>query len=147
MGHEIAKSPDGLTALFKAITTTPTPTPTPGITPTPTPTQTPTPAPTPTPTPTPCSTPAAPTSLVATAISSSQINLSWTDNANNETGYRIQRSTDGVSFTLIPGVLPSNTHSYSDTGRTTATTYYYRVGALNTCGFSAPSNVASATTP
>jgi hypothetical protein len=35
--------------------------------------------------------PAAPTNLVATAVSSSQINLTWTDNSNNETGFKIER--------------------------------------------------------
>ena len=35
--------------------------------------------------------PAAPTNLVATAVSKSQINLTWTDNATNETGFRIER--------------------------------------------------------
>jgi hypothetical protein len=63
-------------------------------TPTPTPTSTPTPSPTTTPTPTPTATPipAAPTNLTATAASSSQINLSWTDNSNNETGFKVERS-------------------------------------------------------
>ena len=35
--------------------------------------------------------PAAPTGLTATAASSSQINLAWSDTANNETGFRIER--------------------------------------------------------
>ena len=50
----------------------------------------PTPTPTPTPPPTPTPTPAAPSGLSATAVSSSQINLAWTDNANNETGFKIE---------------------------------------------------------
>ena len=96
----------------------------------------------------PCATPAAPTGLVATPFSSTQINLTWTDNATNETGYRVQRSPNGVnSWVFIGGTLPANTVSYSDTGRTPGTTYYYRVGAFNACGNSASSNVASATTP
>src|SRR6266536_796321 len=78
-------------------TDTPTPTPAPTSTPSPTPSPTPTPAPTstpsptPSPTPTPTPTPAAPTNLTATAASSSQINLSWTDNSNNETGFKVDR--------------------------------------------------------
>src|SRR6185436_18362932 len=51
----------------------------------------PTPTPTPTPEPTPTPTPAAPTNLTATAVSSSQINLAWTDNSNNESGFKIER--------------------------------------------------------
>ena len=106
---------------------------------------TPTPTPTATPTPTPGQTPAAPTNLVATAISSSQIALSWTDNANNETGFQIQRSNNGVNFTLI-ATVPANVTTYTDNGLTAATTYYYRLRAFNSSGNSAPSNVASATT-
>ena len=45
--------------------------------------------------------PSAPTNLSASAVSTSQINLSWTDNASNETGFRIERSPDGTSFTEI----------------------------------------------
>ena len=37
--------------------------------------------------------PKAPTNLVTTAVSTNQINLSWTDNANNETGFKIERKT------------------------------------------------------
>jgi hypothetical protein len=87
------------------------------------------------------------TNLVATAVSSTQINLTWTDNATNETNYRVQRSLDGINFSFIPGTLPANSTSYSDTGRSPNTTYYYRVGSFNSCGFSPNSNVASATTP
>ena len=46
-------------------------------------------------------TPAAPSNLAATAVSSSQINLTWTDNATNEGGFKLERSTDGVNFTQI----------------------------------------------
>jgi hypothetical protein len=41
---------------------------------------------------------------MATAVSSSQINLSWIDNSNNETGFEIERSTDGTTFTQIATV-------------------------------------------
>jgi hypothetical protein len=126
---------------------TPTPTPTPIPTPTPTPASTPTPTPSPsaTPTATPCQTPAAPTSTMATAISSSKIALSWTDNSNNETGFRIQRSTNGVTFTVRANV-GANVTTYTDTGLTPGTTYYYRVGAFNSCGIGNNLTAASATT-
>jgi outer membrane biosynthesis protein TonB len=129
----------------------PTGTPTPGETPTPTlsptasPTPTPIPTPTATPSPSPNQTPAAPTNLLATAISSSQIGLSWTDNSTNETGFQIQRSNDDVSFALI-ATLGANVTTYTDNGRTPATTYYYRARAYNSRGNSALSNVASSTT-
>ncbi len=89
--------------------------------------------------------PNAPTGLGAIAISSSQINLAWSDNANNETGYRVERSADGTSFTEI-AVLAANSVTYSSTGLTAATTYWYRVRAYNSKGNSGYSNVASAQT-
>jgi titin len=45
--------------------------------------------------------PAAPSSLAATAVSSSQVNLSWIDNSSNESGFYLERSTDGVTFVQI----------------------------------------------
>jgi titin len=89
--------------------------------------------------------PAAPSALSATAISATQINLAWTDNANNETGFNIYRSTDGINFSLLTNVA-ANVTSYSNTGLVPATTYYYRVTASNATGESAASNMASATT-
>ncbi len=71
------------------------------------------------------SVPAAPTGLVATASSSSQIGLTWVDNANNETNYRIERSTNGTTFTLV-ATIKSNTTSYNATGLTASTTYSFR---------------------
>ena len=56
-----------------------------------------------------CTAPAAPTGLSATAVSSSQINLAWTDNASNESGFRIERSADGATFTQI-GVVDLERH-------------------------------------
>ncbi len=90
--------------------------------------------------------PAAPSGLAATAASKSQINLSWTDNAANETGFKIERSADNVTFTQI-GTTGANATSYADTGRAANTLYYYRVRAYNTAGNSAYSNTASARTP
>ncbi len=86
--------------------------------------------------------PAAPGNLVATAVSSSQINLSWTDNSDNETGFMIERCAATCSYIS----LGSNVTSYSDTGLTENTTYTYRVKASNSGGDSAYSNSATATT-
>jgi hypothetical protein len=80
--------------------------------------------------------PAAPTGLSATAVSSSQINLAWTDNASNETGFRIERSTDGVGFSEI-GVVGANVMTYASTALSAATPYWYRVRAYNATGSSA----------
>ena len=91
--------------------------------------------------------PAAPSNLTATAFSKAQINLAWTDNATNETGFTIQRSTS-INFTGTTTITLNtvNQTSYSDTGRQPNTTYYYRVRAFNAIGPSAWSNTASATT-
>jgi hypothetical protein len=96
--------------------------------------------------PAPLNLPAAPSNLTATAVSSSRIDLSWTDNSNNETRFEIERSTDNASFTKIAEV-GANVTSYSNTGLSRNTTYYYRVRACNGDGCSGYSNTASARTP
>jgi hypothetical protein len=113
--------------------------------PTPTPTPTAKPTATPTPTPTPIPSPRAPTNLTATAVSSSQINLSWTDNSNNETGFKVERSTDGTTFTQI-ATVGANVTIYVNTTLSSLTRYYYRLRAYNAGGNSAYSNIASAKT-
>jgi len=90
-------------------------------------------------------TPAAPSALVATAAGTSQISLKWTDNSNSETGFLIERSTDGISFTQIAAVL-TNITGYTDSGLASATTCTYRVRAINAAGNSTYTSVATATT-
>lgn len=121
-------------------TTTPTPSPT-------TPTPTPTTGPTPTPTPTTGATPAAPSNLTATAASRTQINLTWTDNAGNETGFTIERcqGNNCTNFAQI-GTVNANVTTYSNTGLSRNTTYRYRVRAYNGSGNSAYSNIVTART-
>jgi fibronectin type 3 domain-containing protein len=92
------------------------------------------------------SSPAAPSGLSATAASSSQIDLAWADNAANEDGFLIERSTDGTTFTQIAAV-GVNVTTYSDAGLAAGATYHYRVRAYNGTGNSAYSNIATATTP
>ena len=89
--------------------------------------------------------PAAPSNLTATATSSSQINLAWTDNANNETGCSVERATGSGSFAAIAS-LGANVTSYSSTGLAASTAYSFRVRASNSAGNSAYSNTATATT-
>ncbi|MDZ7303603.1 MAG: fibronectin type III domain-containing protein [candidate division KSB1 bacterium] len=89
--------------------------------------------------------PAAPSNLTATAVSYSQINLAWTDNANNEDGFKIERKTSGGTYAEI-ATVGANTTNYSNTGLNGNTQYIYRVRAYNTGGHSAYSDSASATT-
>jgi hypothetical protein len=90
--------------------------------------------------------PAAPSALTATTASSSAINVAWTDNANNETGQTLERSTSSTFTGATSITLAANVNSYADTGLTASTTYYYRVRAANGTLLSAYSNSANATT-
>src|SRR2546422_7420832 len=85
-----------------------------------------------TPPPSPTS-PSSPTGLAATATSTSQINLSWTapivDGGSPVTGYEIDRSTSGGSFSTIVSNTATTATTYSDTGLASATQYTYRVSA------------------
>ena len=83
--------------------------------------------------------PAAPTNLTATAVSQTRIDLKWTDTSNNEDGFKVERSPDGVTFTQI-ATVSANTTAYSNTGLTCNTFYQYRVRAYNSNGNSAYSN-------
>ncbi len=89
--------------------------------------------------------PEAPSNLTATAVSSSEIVLSWTDNSDNEDGFKIERKVSGGIYKVIATVA-SDTTSYQDTGLSAGTTYYYRLRAFNDEGFSAYTNSANATT-
>jgi len=89
--------------------------------------------------------PSAPSQLAATTASSSQINLTWADNSNNEDNFVVERSLNGIDFT-VAATLAANLTSYSDTGLQSATTYTYRLSAVNAADSSAFSNLASATT-
>lgn len=88
--------------------------------------------------------PTAPSSLVATAVSTSQIDLTWNDNSDDELAFVVQRSaTSGSGFVTI-AILAAGTTSYSDTGLSSGATWYYQILANNGAGNST-SNEASAT--
>jgi hypothetical protein len=90
--------------------------------------------------------PNAPSNLVATVVNGNRVDLAWTDNSNNELGFRVQRSLDNVTFTEIATLAP-NTTSFSDTTVEANTTYFYRIVAFNNFGNSDPSNTVGVTTP
>jgi len=86
--------------------------------------------------------PSVPTGLTASAVSSSQINLSWTASSDNVgvSGYRVYRNGTQIATTSAT--------SYASTGLSPSTTYSYAVAAFDAAGnLSARSGTASATTP
>jgi len=91
--------------------------------------------------------PAAPSNLSATAASQSQINLSWSDNSNDEDGFKIERGngSNPSSWSEITTVGAGVT-SYFNTGLIASTTYSYRVRAYNGSGNSGYSSTSTATT-
>ena len=93
--------------------------------------------------------PSAPSSLVATASSSTQVGLTWTASSDNVgvTGYRIERCT-GASCTSFAQIgTTTGATTFSNTGLTASTSYSYRVRAADAAGnLSTYSNAASATT-
>jgi len=89
--------------------------------------------------------PAAPTGFTATAVSPTQVALAWTDNATNETGYRVEQSTDNVYFVQL--CLPrAGVNNFTNGDLIPGTKNYFRVRALNATGLSADAT-ASVTVP
>jgi uncharacterized protein (TIGR02145 family) len=77
--------------------------------------------------------PVSPTDLTGFVVSSSQIELSWTDASTNETGFTIERKTGLANYSVI-GTVNQNVVTFSDSGLMSNTTYTYRVKAFNTLG-------------
>jgi hypothetical protein len=94
----------------------------------------------------PTSAPAAPSSLAAAAVSASSVELTWVDNSDNEAGFKVERSSNGVDFNQI-AVAGANATSCLDSTAAPSTTYTYRVRATNVVGDSAFTALATATTP
>jgi YVTN family beta-propeller protein len=90
--------------------------------------------------------PDAPSDLVAEAQSASKITLTWTDNSDDEVGYKIERRKDGeAAFTQVAKVNAGVT-SYSSLGLERDTSYDFRVRAYAEAADSGYSNEATATT-
>jgi chitodextrinase len=93
--------------------------------------------------------PSAPTGVAATAVSSSQVNLSWTASTDNlgVTGYRVERC-QGSGCTSFAQIGTSTGTSFNDTGLSASTSYSYRLVAVDAAGnVSGYSTTATATTP
>ena len=91
--------------------------------------------------------PLAPSNLAGTAQSSSQINLSWSDNSSDETGFKIERCQgSGCSSFVQITTVGANSTSYQNTSLSSSTSYSYRVRGYNGNGDSGYSNTASAAT-
>ena len=90
--------------------------------------------------------PTAPTGLAVTVNNYSKLNLAWTDNSNNETGFEIYRSTSSGGTYTIVATAAANAVSYTDTALLASTRYYYKIRAIGTYGESAYTATANAIT-
>lgn len=90
--------------------------------------------------------PAAPSNLAAQPVGPTSVDLSWTNNAGNDTGMIVERAVNGGAFATL-ATLPANSTSHRDDTAAAGTAYAYRVRAANAAGTSAASNEAAATTP
>lgn len=77
--------------------------------------------------------PVSPSNLTGTVASTTQINLSWTDNSTNETGFKIERKTGTGTYAIV-GTTATDVNTFNDTGLTPSTTYTYRVYSNNAGG-------------
>jgi hypothetical protein len=82
--------------------------------------------------------PGVPTGLTASAVSSSQINLSWNASTGSVAGYNVYRSGTKIST--------STTTSYQDTGLSPSTTYTYTVSAFDAAGNTSAQSVGALAT-
>ncbi len=91
--------------------------------------------------------PAAPSGADARPARSTAVDLSWTDNSNNEDGFRVERSLDAGSTWTSAGTFGPNLTSFQDVGRVSEQPVCYRVIAFNGGGDSPPSNTDCTTPP
>jgi hypothetical protein len=89
--------------------------------------------------------PAAPTNLTA-SVAAQSVDLSWTDNSNNETGFRIAISLDGGATWSNVGTVGANVTSFNVTGLKPGTRYLFKVRAANGTLYSDYSNTVDVQT-
>lgn len=92
---------------------------------------------------------AAPIDLDASALTATRVELKWTDGnpGDSQTGFRVERSTDGGKTFAVIGTTATETTQFEDFNVTRNATYYYRVAAYNDSGISPYSNIDSVKTP
>ena len=94
----------------------------------------------------PAGSPNAPGNLVVTSRSVNSLNLAWSDNSTNETGFKIERSLDGQTAWTQIAITAADVKTYRDPSLPRATTVYYRVRATNAVADSNYTATASAAT-
>ncbi len=89
-----------------------------------------------------------PINLTTTALDDGRIQLDWTDYADEETEFRIERSPNGTNGWVEIGSAPANTVTYTNVSLSCGTTYHYRVRAYRAAfaTYSPYTNIANATT-
>ncbi|MCW1892124.1 MAG: fibronectin type III domain-containing protein [Candidatus Uhrbacteria bacterium] len=90
--------------------------------------------------------PSAPTDLRADAVSYSVVQLTWTETATNESGFRVERREVVGEYRSMTN-LPPNSTAYQDSTVSASTTYMYRIIAVNAGGDSPASNEVSVDVP
>ncbi len=90
--------------------------------------------------------PASPTGLEIDSTGYTKVYLNWADNANNESGYKIERSINNNGNWMLIDSLSENSTSFTDTGLLDGTRYYYRIFAYNIAGNSSYSNESAGAT-
>ncbi len=78
--------------------------------------------------------PAIPTQIKVTATAYNKINITWTDNSNNETGFEVYRASSSTGTYSIVTTTGANVVSFTDSTVQAATTYFYKVQAINLYG-------------
>ena len=91
--------------------------------------------------------PSAPYGVVATALSSSKVSVSWRDSSATVTGYQIYRSIGDTVHYISFASVTAGTVSFTDTALFSNQAYYYKIVAGGVAGNSGYSPVSSVTTP
>ncbi len=91
--------------------------------------------------------PAAPTGLTAAILAGPQVRLAWNDPATNETGFVVQRSSDGGTTWSQIGTVGANVRTYTDATAVLGSSYSYRVGSVNVAGTSYGTPVGASVAP